>query len=212
LFDLTGEDKFSIPGKNPGGGIREYGNIVDMFKRYADDYDTVITTDENGNEKKTPVYHGKYFEISLNNEELRKFKRVCIELLGLIAVFHITGGFVANVGMYMFFIALPYVFIFLPLMYLAIAIFRIPDEKRSYRRDEVGLSFERVNTTSWIILVFLGIAILGEIAFMVFFAQQDFLLRELLFLAVEIIAAVFTYILVKFQKRNQISPAKNSTN
>ncbi len=168
-------------------------------KRYADDYETVITTDEKGNEKKTAVYRGEYFEISPDEEGLAQFKRNCLLLVAAIIVLHISGGFVNNPGMNQFYVGLPYVSAFFPLVYLAMSFFRLPKSKPRYRRDEVGLSLGRMKTSSSILLVFLILSLLGEIAFLLFATTGYQLLRELLYLALAILTAAVVYYLIRLQ-------------
>ncbi len=178
-------------------------------KRYADDYETVITTDEKGNEKKTAVYRGDYFEISLDAEGLSHFKRNCLLLLAGIIVLHISGGFVNNPGMNQFFIGLPYVAAFFPLLYLAVAILRIPKEKREFRRDEIGLSFDRVITSSYIVLILMGFSVLGEILFLLVFSYGQAGPLELLYLILEVSSTAVVYTLITLQRKIRISPIVN---
>lgn len=166
------------------------------MRRYAEDYETVITTDEKGNEKKTAVYRGDYFEFSLDAEGILRFRRTCVGLLAAIVIFHISGGFVGNRGMNQLYVALPYVIAFFPLIYMVMGVFRLPKEQRKYRRDEIGLSFESMKTASIVMLIFIGIGVLGEIIFLLFVSDGDQLLLEVLYLALETLAvsAVFYFI------------------
>jgi len=68
-------------------------------------------------------------------------------LVGILGL-HVSAGFIGNPGMYRFFVALPYVFVFLPLYFFTAGILRLPKEKRPFRRDEVDLSFERMKKAS----------------------------------------------------------------
>lgn len=179
-------------------------------KRYADDYETVITTDEKGNEKKTAVYRGEYFEISLDEEGFARFKRNCLLLLATIIVLHISGGFVNNPGMNQFFVGLPYVTAFFPLLYLALAILRLPGKKRKYRRDEIGLSFDRMKTTGFILLILLGMGVLGEIAFVLFTSMGDQALLEFLYLSIAVLTSATVFLLITLQRQITILPVANN--
>lgn len=179
-------------------------------KRFADDYETVITTDEKGNDKKTAVYRGEYFEISLDEKGLVLFKRNCLLLLAAIVVLHISGGFVNNPGMNQFFVGLPYVAAFFPLLYLAIAVFRLPREKRKYQRDEIGLSFDRVKTSSGILLVLMGFGVLGEVAFLLAFSSGKTDPLELLYLVLEVFSIAAVYTLITYQRKIHVIPVENN--
>ena len=179
---------------------------VMVKKRYPDDYETVVTADEEGRERKKAVYRGDYFEFTLDQDGLLNFRRKCFLLLAAIAGLHFASGFVNSQGMYQFYVALPYVLAFFPLMYMAAGIFRLPKEKRQYRRDEIGLSFERVKTTSHVLLFLLGIGILGEIAFLLFLSIQDQRTMEYLYLALQLLTAATAYFLICLQKQILIQP------
>jgi len=119
------------------------------------------------------VYRGDYFEFSLNAEGIVRFRRNCFWLLAAIVIFHISGGFVGNRGMYQFYVALPYVIAFFPLIYMVMGVFLLPKEQRKYRRDEIGLSFGRMKTASIVLLILIGSGVLGEIIFLLFIADGD---------------------------------------
>lgn len=170
-------------------------------KRYEDDFETVITLDEKGNEKKTAVYRGDYYEIDLEEKGIVKFKRINVLLLILIIILHFVSGCIGNPGMYQFYIALPYVVAFFPLLYMAIAIFRLPNKKRNFRSDEIGLSFDRMKTTSFILITLLVLGILGEIVFLIFFSGKDQQMLEYLYLISEIQAAIAVFIIIIMEKQ-----------
>lgn len=170
------------------------------MKKYKDDYEIIVTEDEKGREIRKPVYRGDYFEISLDENGLRQFRRQCLLLLAPIVVLHTSGGFVGNGGMNQLYISLPYVFVFLALFYLAEGVLRLPKEKRKYRRDEVGLSFDRIKTASNILMILLGIGILGEIIFLLFSSVRDQRGLEFLYLSLEVLSAAVVYFLIRWQR------------
>ena len=169
------------------------------MKRYADDYKVVITEDEKGREKKAAVYQGEYYEIAVSEQSLSKFRRNCLLLGGIIILIHVVGGFLANQGMYQFFVSLPYVFSFLPLYFLAAGILRLPAKKRKFRRDEIGLSFERMKTACTFLLVLLGIGVLGETIFLVWF-MEGWNVLEYIYLLAGLLTTAAVYILIRLLK------------
>jgi len=174
------------------------------MKRYADDYETVITTDDKGEEKKIVEYHGAYFEFALDEKGIAHFRRNSFLVLAAILGLHISGGFVDNRGMYQLYVALPYVLAFFPLLYMAAGILRLPKEKRMFRRDEIGLSFGRMKTSSIILLIFLGIGLLGEIAFLLFLSDGNQRMLEYLYLALEVFATAAVYFLIRMQRQIRV--------
>lgn len=174
------------------------------MKRYADDYETVIKVDDNGNEKKTAEYRGEYIGISLDDEGLQKYKRNCIVLVAAIALLHIAAGFINNRGMFQFYIALPYAVAFFPLLYLAAAVLRIPRWKPQYRRDEIGLSFDRTKKSSIIFLIILVSSVLGEIYYLLVGSSEFQFMQEMLFLILELSALLGIYLINRQRSGIQI--------
>jgi len=173
------------------------------MKRYADDYEVVVKKDSKGRDKKIAVYRGIYFEITLSQEQLNKYRVFNLFLLFSIIIVHMVGGFVANQGMYQFYIVLPYVLTFLPIYLLTVGIFRLPKEKRLFRRDEVGLSFKRMKTATIIFLILSGIGIVGEIVFLIWFAKENLTL-EIVFLGLLLLELMAGYLLLRLRQSLQI--------
>jgi len=171
-----------------------------MTKRFKDDYEIVVTTDEAGREKEEAVYLGEYFQVALDEEGLRSFKRKSLLLAAAAAVLHIAAGFISNWGMYQVYVVFPYVFVFFPLLYLVDGILYLPREQRAYRRDEVELSFGRMKVTSRIVLALLCVGALGEVIFLLLFMGDGKLVFEALFFVLEVLAAGAVYMLIRLQK------------
>jgi hypothetical protein len=171
--------------------------------KYADDYETVISIDEKGKEKRTTVYRGKFFELENSEEQITRFKRSCLLFLIGILTLHVAAGFIGNQGMYQFYIGLPYVLVFFPLLHMAEGIFRLPREKRKYRRDEIGHSYDQIKTASTILLCVVAVGVLGELIFILFFSTTDQKMLEYPYLALE--ALVTAEVFFIFSKQKQFS-------
>lgn len=169
------------------------------MRKYVDDYEIVIEEDEKGREKKKAVYRGNYYEVEIEKGSLSRFKWINILLLILIITFHVVGGFIDNQGMYRFYIALPYVITFLPLYFLTTGILRLPTKKHQMRRDEVDLTFLRVKKASKYLLFVFLISIVGEVIFIIFFANNNNQL-EYTYVFIELIAGTAAYLLFYIQK------------
>jgi hypothetical protein len=169
------------------------------MRKYAKDYKVVITEDKKGREKRTAVYQGKFYEINVEEKKLKALKLSCMILSILVISIHIGSGFVANPGMLQFYVALPYVFAFLPFYFLAAGTLRLPTEKRKFRRDEIELSFKRADTWGLILLIDLGVGVVGEIVFMIWFMDGWHTL-ELLYLLMVAVSAILIFILIRLLK------------
>ena len=174
------------------------------LKKFLQDYETVITTDDKGRDKRKLVYRGDYFETSLETHEHKRFKFITVALTVIIIGLHIGAGFIGNPGMYMFYVALPYVAAFFPLIYLAAGALRLPREKRRFQRDEINLSFDRMRVSVITLLVFLVIGILGEGIFLVFVAEGISPIKEFLFLALEILVIGITVSIFFMERKVKI--------
>jgi hypothetical protein len=170
-----------------------------VMRKYSNDYEVVETTDEKGKKRKEVVYRGDYYEISLEEEDIKKFKKESFLLLIPIGVFHLIGGFMNTQGMYQFYISFPYIFGFLPIFYLAFGVFRLPKEKRKYQREEVGSSFERIKKSSKILLILLGFGIVGEIAYLLFIADEGPLMLDYIYLVLEMLVGYSVYMMRRRQ-------------
>lgn len=180
-------------------------------KQYSEDYETVITTDEKGNEKKTAVYRGEYFSLPIDEAGLKAFKRNALFLLIGIVVLHFGSGFINNPGMNRFYISLPYVGAFFPMLYLVVSYFRLPEIKSQYRRDEIGLSLGRMKSSSAILLTFLIVTLLGEIAYLLLTPPGNQTLDELLYLGLEILTAAAVFLLMRLMGQIHILPIADNT-
>ena len=169
------------------------------MRKYADDYELERTEDEKGRIRKTAKYIGDHYEVNVESQDLIKFRRIALLLLIVTVELHIGAGFVANPGMYQFFVALPYVFVFLPLYFFATGILRLPKEKRALRRDEVDLSFERIKKASGFLIALLSLVVVGELVFLIGFAEGGYN-PEVLFLILEVLAGGAVAFLWRYQK------------
>jgi hypothetical protein len=119
------------------------------------------------------------------------------------------GGFIGNLGMYEFYVSLPYVFAFLPLYFIFAGALRIPKEKRKYHRDEIGLSYTQMKNAGTALLILLLITLVGEGVFMLLSEQTPEGGIEYFFFGLEVAAAALAYLFFRLQKR--VTPVKGSS-
>lgn len=174
------------------------------LKRNIDDYETILITDEKGHQTTTTVYKGDYFDVSLNKDELFHFKMNCFLLVILCIAFHIGGGFIANPGMYRFYIAIPYALAFLPLFHLAVGVLYLPKEKRKYHRHEIRDSFERMKIASIAYVTLSAIGIFGEIAFVLVTGKNNLIGVELIYITLESLATIAMALVIIKQRKIRI--------
>ncbi len=178
------------------------------MKKYIDDYEVVIQKNSKGREKRVAVYKGAYYELNIDEDAIKKFRRISLILLALIVIGQIAAGFIGNAGMYTFFVALPYVFTFLPIYFMVDGGLRLPKEKRHLRRDEADLIFRRMKVASKFLFPLLCVGILGEVVYLIWFASGALWL-ELLFLVVEVVVLASVFGLLWIQKPIEVTEVYN---
>lgn len=158
------------------------------MKKYINDYKTNLSVNEKGEQIRTYEYQGDYFKLPFSTAQMQKYKTTFLLLLAGIIIAHIAGGFVNNTGMRKFFVAIPYAFTFLPIFNLIRSGIRLPVEERKYRREEIGVTYERFTNHSMILLIILGACLAGEAFFLLFFSNGGLVASEFYFLAAELAA------------------------
>lgn len=169
-----------------GRSLKSSGTKTMSRKKYINAYEVVYEYDDKGRETRKMHYRGDYFDVSLDQTGLSKYRLNSFLLFFLILIIHITVGFLNNAGGHVLYVVLPYVAAFFPLLYWGFGVFRLPKKKQHYRLEVIGLSFDRVKLTSLLTAVFAGIAVLGTLVYLIFFRQSDYYL-DLLFLTAELI-------------------------
>jgi len=171
------------------------------MKKYVSDYKTILSVNEKGEQIRTYEYQGDYFKLPFNAAQMQKFKILFLLALTGITLAHVAGGFMNNPGMRQFYVATPYILVFLPIFNLLRSGIRLPVEERKYRREEIGVTYERFNNHSVILLITLGFCLAGEVVFLLFFSGGSPAISEYNFLAAELAAlALGLIIFLKIKK------------
>ena len=165
------------------------------MRKYVKDYKTILSVNEDGKQIRTYEYQGDYFKLPFSNAQMQKFKIIFLLVLLGILVAHIAGGFMNNAGMRQFYVAIPFVLTFLPIFNLLRSGFRLPVEERKYRREEIGVTYERFSNHSLILLITLGVCLAGEVVFLLFFSKGSPALSEYYFLALELAALALSLLI-----------------
>jgi hypothetical protein len=165
------------------------------MRKYVKDYKTILSVNENGKQIRTYEYQGDYFKLPFSNAQMQKFKIIFLLVLFGVLAAHIAGGFMNNAGMRQFYVAIPFVLTFLPIFNLLRSGVRLPVEERKYRREEIGVTYERFSNHSLILLITLGVCLAGEVIFLLFFSKGSPALSEYYFLAVELTALALSLLI-----------------
>jgi hypothetical protein len=179
------------------------------MKRYIKDYKTILSVNEKGEQIRTYEYQGDYFRLPFSAAQMQKFKINFILVLAGIVLAHIAGGVMNNSGTRQFYVAIPYVLTYLPIFNLLRSGIRLPVEERKYRREEIGVTYERFNNHSLILVILLGVCLAGEVIFMLFFSEGSPAAGEFYFLAAELAALAFGLIIYFNLKKVVITRASD---
>ncbi|MBP7197268.1 MAG: hypothetical protein KBA05_07660 [Anaerolineaceae bacterium] len=155
------------------------------MKKYDSDYKTILSINKKGEQVRTYEYQGDYYKLPFDSAQMRKFKILFMLTLAGVILAHILGGVINNPGMRNFYVAIPYAFAALPIFNLFRSGIRLPIEDRKYRREEIGVTYERFTNHSLFLLIALGACILGEVVYLVFFSKGGAGANETYFLAAE---------------------------
>lgn len=179
------------------------------MKKYVKDYKTILSVNEKGEQIRTYEYQGDYFKLPFSAARMQKYKLTFLLTLAGIILAHITGGMMNNPGMRQFYVAIPYVLVYLPIFNLLRSGIRLPVEERKYRREEIGVTYERFSNHSLILLIMLGISLAGEVVFLLFFYKGSPAISEYNFLAAEIAALALSLIIYSNTNKITITRASN---
>ncbi len=179
------------------------------IKKYIKDYKTTLSVNENGEQIRTYEYQGDYFRLPFGAGQMRKFKNIFLLALAGIILAHFAAGFVNNPGMRNFYVVIPYVLTFLPIFNLLRSGVRLPVEERKYRREEIGVTYERFSNHSLILLITLGVCLAGEVAYLLFFSDGSPAISEYNFLAAMIGALALALIIYFNGKKVVITRASD---
>lgn len=140
------------------------------------------------------AYQGDYVEISLGDEDYKKYRITSLLLISAAAALHISAGFINNPGMLLFYIVIPYIAALGSIVYFYLFRFQLPRQKNKFRMGEVNLLFNRLRNACLLQFISLGIILTGEILLMRDTTEGAALTGDWLFLALigaEMLAVLF---------------------
>lgn len=138
------------------------------YRKYAKDYKSQLVSANDGRGmKEIFVYQGPYFTAQFADEkEKNAFRRQALVSSILCCVAFAAGGFVDAGGMQRLWIALPYVVMMIPVVFLTVGAVLIRKTGEKMKREETDHSWRRVRTMSSFLSVlsgYLSLAVLVEV-------------------------------------------------
>lgn len=179
------------------------------IKKYLKDYETILSVNEEGEQIRTYQYQGDYFKLPFSASQMQKFKTTFLLALAGIIIVHIAAGFMNNPGTRNFYVVIPYVLAFLPMFNLLRSGVRLPVEERKYRREEIGVTYERFSNHSLVLVIALAVCLAGEVVYLLFFSEGSPAISEYNFLAAVIAALAMSLIIFFNVKKVVITRASD---
>lgn len=191
------DDFFSTRHVIPGKTNVRIGNTM---KKYYKDYKLVPKELPNGKIKYVTEYIGKYYICQLDERKLRVFKLLYFALVLCSGAAAIGIGFIDNPGSRVLYVALPYVSLFLPIVFSLLGTIGFMTagnklEQAAYDRTKIRL----YRSTVWQIILS-GMAFIGDMIFIISEKDKDLFLKEAAFAASMLLVLILNIIFVKLQK------------
>lgn len=172
-----------------------------QYQKHSKDYKLVSKELPNGKIKQVAIYTGKYYICMLNETEFRKFKFYFLTLALCSSITVIGIGFLNNPGSRVAYVSLPYVSLFLPMVYgllgaIKFAISGLRLDQTAYDKSKIRIH----RSTIWQIALS-GITILGDTLFILFNKNMDMLYKELIFTGCMIFIFISNILYFKLQMK-----------
>jgi hypothetical protein len=169
-------------------------------RKYLNDYEIVTQPDKHGRETTKLEYRGDFFEVLFQKGDLARYRKTSLLVLMITLVLHFSAGFINNDGMRQFYVAIPYATVFLPFFYFSAGLVNLPGKQPPYRRDQVELSFKRIQSANLYLFLLLAVVVIGECAYLLFFASGGNPRLDHLFLLLELFAVIALGLYLPFHK------------
>jgi c-di-AMP phosphodiesterase-like protein len=170
-------------------------------KKYYKDYSTDAKETNNGKVTDEVKYTGDYYKYQLSNSEYKRMRTTILLVLVAFIILYVGLGFLNNSGSRCFYVLLPYICMFLPLVYLLRAYYRIPREVQKIEYAIYDKSYLRLkNSVVGMIATSITTA-LGDIIFIIRNASEIALSKEIIFFIANIMIAVISILLLRYHNR-----------
>lgn len=173
-------------------------------RKYLQDYEIITKPDKQGRETAKLEYCGDFYEVLFHKGSLSSYRNISLLVLLLTLALHVYAGFINNDGMRQFYVLIPYAIAYLPYFNFSAGIINIPGRQPAYRRDQIELSFKRIRSANFYLVVLLTTIVVSECVYLLFFTSGVNLHLDHLFLLLELLAAVALWMYARVHKNTLI--------
>lgn len=171
-----------------------------MSKKYKNDYEIKLVTNENGITEEQIVYNGDYYLNNMTPNQRKQFLLSAFIISFISMWLFFVSGFFDNGGSYCLYVMLPYVCLFLPAVYFILGAFAVRQAPEKMVTEQYHKSYARcVKCAKGTIAV--AAATLGcEVLFFILNRQSVDAANEMLFLLCVAVIIIINFIFLKLNK------------
>lgn len=136
-----------------------------MKKRYLKDYISDSKITKNGRIANEVKYIGDYYEFQLEEKEYKKMRLILLGSTLLIFVLFLLAGLLNGDGSFKFYILMPYICIFLPLLFLLQGYLSTPRKRKQMEYAVYDRSYLKVKFSLVGLIAASSVTVLGDIVF-----------------------------------------------
>ncbi len=168
------------------------------YKKFLSDYKEVNISDKDkkGKTKKCFIYIGKYYSISFEHGKYTRYKIVSAVIIFMIFGLFFTGATLNNESSRIFYIAIPYISIFLPASLLAGGLFNLCISPEKMTEKQYAKSIVRMKNSTLAIMILSISSTVGDLIFSIISRN----LSETYFIFICTLIFTISYIFFKLQK------------
>lgn len=171
------------------------------MKKYSKYYKLVTSNTPDGKTKQTAEYIGKYYICQLDEIKLKKVKLYFFALVLCSGATAIGAGFLNNPGSKVIYIALPYVSLFLPIVFAFLGTIKFMTagnrlDQATYDKSKIRI----FRSTIWQ-TVLSSMTIVGDIIFIFSRKSKDTIKNEFIFAGSMLVILSLNIVFLKLQKK-----------
>lgn len=154
-----------------------------MRNKYKDSYRKTTEIDARGRMVDRYVYAGGYYVLPFDEQKKKNTNLINLGFAAFLAVILLLTGMVNQSSSRTFWVVYPYLFIYLPLIYLIIGVIDYLGCGLHIQIDVYDKSIRRIRHSVWGIIIMSGIAVICDVIYLILFHGHIELARELIYLA-----------------------------
>lgn len=180
------------------------------LNKYNENYKKVTALSDSGKITKNEyVYIGNYYRLDAGKKNVQLVKAEMAVLAVFIFVIYFSIGFINNAGSHKFYIILPFVISFLPIMFLIIATIQLVLKRGDLNEFDFEKVWLRIKYTCLANIVSFSLSVAGELIFIILQLGNISSGKELSFLFGAILIIILLFAILQIHKQLQCTRIEN---